>query len=293
MTISRPTRRRQLLPPGTEDLQAAQLSYDEMHGCVVMGVPFDGNSSFLRGPAGAPAAIRQALHCGSANLSTELGVDLSSSPRWHDMGDLVLPEGPDAFTRIEREAALLVDEGARLLSLGGDHSITYPLVRAHARRHPDLTILHLDAHSDLYDELDGNRLSHACPFARIMEEGLCRRLVQVGVRTLNGHQRQQAERFDVEIHEARSWGAGRDLKLVGPIYLSLDMDVLDPAFAPGVSHYEPGGLSVRDVLHILHGIEGHIAGADIVEYNPARDPAGVTAMVGAKFYKEILGRMLD
>lgn len=182
------------------------------------------------------------------------------------------------------------------MSLGGDHSISYPMLRAHARHYPGLTILHLDAHPDLYDELDGSRLSHACPFARIMEEGLCRRLVQVGIRTLNPHQREQASRFGVEIHEAGSWQTGTPLHLSGPLYVSLDMDVLDPAFAPGISHYEPGGFSMRDVLHILHGIGAGtgapIVGADLVEFNPARDPGGVTAMVGAKFYKEILGRML-
>lgn len=292
MTFPSPALGRQVLPQDTAELQAAQLSDDDVLDCVVIGVPFDENSSFLRGPAQAPAAIRQALHCGSANDSTELGVDLSARRGWHDMGDLILPPGPAATQRIEREAALLVNRGARVLSLGGDHSISYPLVRAHASRYSDLTVLHLDAHADLYDEFEGSRLSHACPFARIMEEGLCRRLVQVGIRTLNAHQRQQAERFGVEIHEARGWQAGTDLNLAGPLYLSLDIDVLDPAFAPGVSHYEPGGFSVRDVLHILHDIDVPIVGADIVEYNPTRDPGGITAMVGAKFYKEVLGRML-
>lgn len=282
--------------PGASTGVESDPGYPLAGRCVVVGIPFDENSSFLRGPAGAPARIREALHCGSANLSTELGVDLSAHDGWQDIGDLRLPEGPGAMGEIEREVDALLRRGARVLSLGGDHSISYPLLRAHARHYPDLTILHLDAHPDLYDELDGSRISHACPFARIMEEGLCRRLVQVGIRTLNPHQRAQAARFGVEIHEARSWHSAAPLNLSGPLYLSLDMDVLDPAFAPGVSHYEPGGFSVRDVLHILHaigaGTGAPIAGADLVEFNPTRDPGGVTAMVGAKFYKEILGRML-
>jgi arginase len=193
--------------------------------CVVVGIPYDENSSFLREAAGVPARIREALHCGSANLSTELGVDLSAHGGWQDLGDLRLPPGPAAMGEIEGQVESLARQGARVLSLGGDHSISYPLLRAHARHYPDLTILHLDAHPDLYDELDGSRLSHACPFARIIEVGLCRRLVQVGIRTLNPHQRAQAARFGVEIYEARSWQAHTPLGLAGPLYLSLDMDV--------------------------------------------------------------------
>jgi arginase len=160
-------------------------------------------------------------------------------------------------------------------------------------RHPRLSILHLDAHPDLYDELDSNRLSHACPFARIMEAGLATRLVQVGIRTMTPHQQQQAERFGVEVHHLRDWDPNRVLEFGDPLYISLDMDVLDPAYAPGISHYEPGGLSTRAVLDILQTVKGHIVGADIVELNPSRDHQGVTAMVAAKFYKELLARMLE
>src|ERR1017187_4286495 len=95
----------------------------------------------------------------------------------------------------------LIEAGKRPLSLGGDHSITYPIVKAFARRYPELTIFHFDAHPDLYDEFEGNRLSHACPFARIMEAGLAKRLVQMGIRTINRHQREQAQRFGVEVVE--------------------------------------------------------------------------------------------
>jgi agmatinase len=268
---------------------------------AVVGIPLDENSSYLRGPARAPAAIRAALHSGSTNLSTELGVDLATQRGWRDAGDLHLTSGAAAMGEIEAAVGALLREGERVLSLGGDHSISYPLVRAHAAAHAaihgPLTILHLDAHPDLYDELDGSRLSHACPFARILEEGLCRRLVQVGIRTLNPHQAAQAARFGasipIDIHAARTWRPATDLALAGPLYLSLDLDVLDPAFAPGVSHHEPGGLSVRDVLHIVQGLQVPIVGADIVECNPTRDPLGMTAMVGAKFLKEILGKMLD
>jgi arginase family enzyme len=127
-------------------------------------------------------------------------------------------------------------------------------VKGLAQKYPELTIFHFDAHPDLYDQFEGNRLSHACPFARIMESGLAKRLVQVGIRAMNGHQREQARRFGVELVEMRGLPAYAKLKAAGPIYVSFDMDVLDPAFAPGVSHREPGGMSVREAITHLHAI---------------------------------------
>jgi arginase len=159
-------------------------------------------------------------------------------------------------------------------------------------RHPQLTVLHVDAHPDLYDAFDGDRHSHACPFARVMEEGLADRLVQVGVRTMNGHQRAQAERFGVEVIDMPAWAAGRRPALDGPVYLSLDVDALDPAFAPGVSHREPGGLTTREALGLVQGAGGRLVGADLVELNPARDLADLTATACAKLVKEIVARLV-
>jgi len=257
---------------------------------VLVGIPFDGNSSFLRGSAGAPGLIRSAFHSSSSNYWSELGVDLGSEGVFEDVGDLHFRH--NVFNAIEQSIGDLVDQRLRPISLGGDHSITLPLVRAVGKRIPNLTILHFDAHPDLYDELDGSRLSHACPFARIMEENLVKRLVQVGIRTLNGHQREQAARFGVEIVEMRDLPAVNRMKIDGPIYLSFDMDVLDPAFAPGISHREPGGMSVREVLTYLHAIQGKIVAADIVEFNPVQDVSNLTAMVAAKILKELLGVMI-
>ncbi len=125
-----------------------------------------------------------------------------------------------------------------------------------------------------------------------MEAGLAKRLVQVGIRTINRHQREQAERFGVEVVEMRALPAYEKLKSAGPVYITFDMDVLDPAFAPGISHREPGGMSVREAIAHLHAISGEIVGADLVEYNPVQDVAGVTASVAAKILKEILGKMI-
>jgi agmatinase len=267
-------------------------SEQAMRRVTVVGVPLDENSSFLRGPALAPARIRAALHSGSMNLTTEAGIDLGARNDWQDSGDLTLATGEAAFDEITRQMTRLLATGTRVLSLGGDHSITYPIVRAVAGVHPGLTILHIDAHPDLYDTFEGSRRSHACPFARIMESRLATRLVQVGIRAMNAEQQRQAERFGVEVIPMRDFRPDLRLDLRGPVYVSLDLDALDPAFAPGVSHHEPGGLSTRDVLRLLASVGDTIIGADIVEYNPIRDHAEMTAAVAAKFYKELVGYLL-
>ncbi len=258
---------------------------------TLIGIPFDAYSSYLRGAGDAPPKIREALRCDASNNWSELGVDLGVAGVYEDAGDLEVGE-KDAFAAIETGVVALIEQGKRPVSLGGDHSVTYPIVKAVAKRYPGLTIFHFDAHPDLYDEFERNRLSHACPFARIMESGLAKRLVQVGIRTINRHQREQAERFGVEVIEMRALPGYEKLKAVGPVYVTFDMDVLDPAFAPGISHREPGGMSVREAIAHLHAIEGEIIGADLVEYNPVQDIAGVTATVAAKILKEILGKMI-
>lgn len=259
---------------------------------AVVGVPLDENSSFLRGAALGPESMRAALRSGSANMSTELGIDLDSAEGWIDLGDLQLTTGEDSLAQVERTVASILSAGARVLALGGDHSISYPVLRAYTKAYDDLTVLHLDAHPDTYDEYGGSRHSHACPFARIMEERPALKLVQVGIRTANSHQRDQARRFGITMIEMKDWTYNKMPKLNGPIYLSLDLDVLDPGFAPGVSHHEPGGMSTRNAIQIIHGLPNSLVGADIVELNPIRDPSGMTAMVAAKFYRELVGRML-
>jgi arginase len=258
---------------------------------TLLGIPFDANSSYLRGAAGAPQKIREALHCDSSNMWTELGVDMGATGAFRDAGDLQLQDH-DALAEIESGVGSLLEKGERPVLLGGDHSTTYPIMKAFARKFSNLTILHFDAHPDLYDEFEGSRVSHACPFARIMEAGLAKRLVQVGIRTMSAHQRSQANKFNVDVVEMRSLPAYGRMKVKGLVYVSFDMDVLDPAFAPGISHWEPGGMSVREAIAHLHAIQGNIVGADIVEYNPVRDSSGVTATVAAKILKELMGKMI-
>ena len=259
---------------------------------ALIGIPFDEYSSFMRGPAKAPPVIRQALHNGASNLFAENGINLDGHPQFRDLGDLSLPEGDDAIAAIESAIGRLAAQKARVLALGGDQAITDPVVKALATAHDDLTILHLDAHPDLYDSYDDNRFSHACPFARIMETGRVKKLVQVGIRGMNDKQRRQVDKFGVTCIEMKDYRSKNPITLEGPLYLSLDMDVLDPAYAPGVSHHEPGGMSTRKVLRLIQSIGCPIVGADIVEVNPDRDVNGMTAAVAAKFVKEIAGMML-
>ncbi len=263
-----------------------------MTAVSLLGVPNDDNSSFMKGASEAPALIRQALHSDAYSIHSETGVDLGEAGRLIDHGDVEFDPATDAWDQIERRVDGALDDGAPLICLGGDHAITHPILRAARRRHPRLTILHIDAHCDLYDAYQGNPRSHASPFARIMEEGLADRLIQVGIRTLNPHHEAQARRFGVELIEASSLRHGVALALSTPVYVSLDIDALDPAFAPGVSHREPGGLSTRQVIDLLHAINQPIVGADIVEFNPQCDISNQTALVAAKLLKEIAGMMV-
>jgi arginase len=258
---------------------------------TLLGVPLDENSSYKRGAAAAPQLIRDALRCDSTNMWTELGVDVGAEGAYEDAGEVEWKDC-DAFAAIEQAVEALLDKRQRPVCLGGDHSITYPIVRAFGRHFKDLTLIHFDAHPDLYNEFQGNRHSHASPFARIMEEKLAKRLIQVGIRTMNPQQKKQAERFKVEVFEIGRKRALEEVKTWCPVYVSFDMDVLDPAFAPGVSHREPGGMSVREVLEHLHSITATIVGADIVEYNPSRDISELTSAVAGKILKELLGKML-
>lgn len=261
-------------------------------GVGLLGLPLDCFSSYRRGTARAPAIIRKLLASGMSHWTTESGLALKDHPRWRDLGDLDLPADESAIDRIRRAARKAVANHTALLSMGGDHSVTYPLVAAWAERFPRLNLLHLDAHPDLYDRFDDSPYSHASPFARIMEQFPQVRLVQAGIRTLNAHQRQQVERFGVEVIEMRHWPPKKALVFEGPLYISIDLDAFDPAYAPGVSHHEPGGLTTREVLALLQGINAPVVGADIVELNPSRDITGITAALAAKLIKEVAGLMV-
>ncbi len=272
-------------------LKAMNQHHDSPVNVRLIGAPTDINSSFLRGPASGPTHIRSVLFSDVGNSAAENGRELGREILLTDAGDLPLTEGPgdDDLITEAVNAALLA--GCAPLVIGGDHSITFPILCAIAKHYGPVSILHIDAHPDLYDELLGNRRSHASPFARIMENNLVSRLVQVGIRTLNTHQLEQAKRFGVEIVSMQHFSPGQVPALTGNVYVSIDLDGLDPAHAPGVSHHEPGGLTVRQLLDVLTPLKGQVIGADVVELNPDRDLHQMTAAVAAKLVRELASLM--
>jgi agmatinase len=255
----------------------------------LIGLPTDINSSFERGAAAAPAAIRDALWSERGNASTESGFELGTDIDLKDLGDLALSDSDVAAD--DKAIAKAVSTASIPLLLGGDHAVTYPIVASLAAQHGPVNILHFDAHPDIYADFEGNPRSHASPFARIMEGGHARRLVQVGIRTLTRHCRDQAEKYGVEILPMAGFDVSQVTALEGPLYISVDLDGIDPSEAPGVSHPEPGGLRLREVLAAIHKQSAPIVGADVVELNPNRDVGGVTAILAAKLVRELAARI--
>lgn len=260
-----------------------------------LGIPFDGNSSFLKGPALAPSRIRLMDTEGSANVFSETGNEILQGKNYLDLGDLSFQDmNPLAVNAvIKAKIKQELEHGSKIICLGGDHSVSFPIIEAYAERYKGLNVLHLDAHADLYDNYDNNPCSHASPFARIMEKGLLKSLTQVGIRTLTRHLKEQVKKFGVTVIEMKDFNYDFMKTLQSPLYISLDLDVLDPAFAPGVSHHEPGGLTTRELIQIIQTIPVSIVGADIVEYNPIRDINDITAMVAYKLFKELVSKMTE
>lgn len=261
----------------------------------MIGIPSDSNSSFLRGPALAPARIRLMQTEGSANSFCENGVDISNGVNYLDIGDMSFTHtGPESvYNEIKNNIQKELTVGTKIICLGGDHSVSFPIIEVLSGMYNNLNVLHLDAHPDLYHNFDNNPFSHASPFARLMERNLVKSLTQVGIRTLNTHQKEQADRFGVNIIEMKNFNYDFIKSLKSPLYISIDMDAIDPAFAPGVSHHEPGGLTSREVLNIIQAIPVSVVGADIVEYNPVRDINDMTAMVVYKLFKELISVMIE
>ncbi len=258
---------------------------------ALLGLPTDVNASFLRGPSKAPGHIRRALWSEGGNPYAESGIDVSAAEVLIDAGDLALPQTAEDRSLIQNAVAAQLRAGHRVLSLGGDHSVTHPVVCAYAAHWSALSIVHIDAHPDLYPIFQGQRYSHACPFARILEETQIALLVQIGIRTMSPAQQRVADQYGVKVFGPSQLREAGNALPSGPVYLTVDLDGLDPACAPGVSHREPGGLSVREVLALISAIPGQVVGADVVELNPDVDLDGVSAAVAAKLVKEIAARM--
>jgi agmatinase len=275
---------------------------------AVLGAPLDSAATFRAGARFGPAAVREASLL-LRPYNDALAIAPFARAQVADAGDApASPIGVEpGHASIEAAARALTESGTRVVGLGGDHSVTLPLLRAAAARHGTLCLLQLDAHTDTWDSYFGARYTHGTVFRRAVEEGVIdpQRSVQIGLRgSLYG-----AEDLD----ENRALGfvtlMARDFDRVGvagalelarrrlrsPTYVTVDIDVLDPAFAPGTGTPEAGGLTSRELLALLRGLAElgvQLAGADVVEVSPPYDPSGVTAVAGANAAFELVSLLI-
>lgn len=270
---------------------------------ALVGIPFDGGSSYRPGARFGPRAVREQ----SALIRPwhpVHGVAPFERLRVADYGDVdIVPISIErTFEVVEREMEHLVAHGVIPLSVGGDHSVTLPILRAVARRHGPVGLVHFDAHPDTWDEYFGSKYFHGAPFRRAVEEGVAdpRRMIQVGIRgPLYGpedfafHARHGLEVIRIEDVKERGtgWVAGRLARLAGgPVYCSFDIDAVDPAYAPGTGTPEVGGLTAYEALTLVRALRGlRLVGADVMEVSPAYDgPGQVTALLAANLLFEFL-----
>ena len=277
-------------------LPLSRALQDPAVDAVVMGIPYDLATSGRAGTRSGPNAIRQA----SANLRWEeqrwpWSFALSERLAAVDYGDIdfVWGDSEGMLAAVEQHAALITGAGKTLLSLGGDHFVTLPLLRAHAKTHGCLSLIHFDAHTDTYDE--AGAYNHGCMFLRAPREGLIdpASSIQLGIRTdyereghefevIDGHAVNELAVADIVERIRRRVGAT-------PAYLSFDIDALDPAYAPATGTPVVGGMSSSRALQILEGIADlNIVGFDLVEVAPAYDHAEMTALAAASMALQFL-----
>ncbi len=257
---------------------------------VLLGAPMDYTVSFRPGSRGGPQAIRAASP-GLEEYSLAAGKDLRDAS-FYDAGDLLLPLGNTqrSLQLIEAAAAEVWAAEKFPLLVGGEHLISLGALRAAARRHKNLAVLHLDAHADLRTEYLGEADSHAAVMYHVHHE-LGLEIFQFGIRSATAEEVAYAERhthfYPFQVLEPLRQVLPR---LQGrPLYLSLDIDVVDPAFAPGTGTPEPGGITAAELLAAVSLLsELTVVGADVVEVSPAYDPAGITAMLAAKVIRELI-----
>jgi agmatinase len=274
---------------------------------AILGAPFDGGTTFRGGARYGPAAIREAS-LGLRPYNDALGVAPFAERQVIDAGD-ASPNPVDilaAHHAIETTAGSLYDHGARVLGLGGDHSVSLPLLRAASAAHGRLSLLQLDAHTDTWDSYFGSRLTHGTMFRRATEEGIidASTSVQIGLRgsLYSADDYVDNARLGFSTLLARDFdqtGVGGAIELAlahlrSPVYITVDVDCLDPAYAPGTGTPEAGGLTSRELLAILRGLASgvNVAGADVVEVSPAYDPTGATAVVAANIAYELLALLV-
>lgn len=260
-------------------------------GIVIMGAPMDLTVSYRPGTRQGPHAIRQASH-GLEEYSVDLDRELAHYS-YYDAGDVVLPFGAvkENLRRISLVTANILAAGKTPLVLGGEHLISCAVIEEVARKHPGLTVVHFDAHADLRDEFLGERFSHATVMRRVIETIGGKNLYQFGIRSgardefefAHSNTNTYIDRVVEPLMENLPHLKGR------PVYVSLDIDVVDPSFAPGTGTPEPGGCSTREIIKAVHLLgELEIVGFDLVEVSPFYDPSDRTALLAAKIIREAI-----
>ena len=269
----------------------ADKTFDEAN-VVIFGAPYDSTTSFRPGTRFGPAAVRSESF-GIETYSPYLDRDLETDARVHDAGDLELPFGaPDrALDMIEAKAAEILDAGKTPFLLGGEHLVTLGAVRAAVKRHPDLCIIHFDAHADLREDYLGVRLSHACVMRRchdLLGDG---RIWQFGIRSGTREEFQfmreghvTTEPFSLKTLPSISFPSGT------PVYLTVDLDVLDPSEFPGTGTQEAGGVRFTELMPALVEILSrfNVVAMDNVELSPALDASGRSTALACKILREQL-----
>jgi len=263
---------------------------------ALLGVGYDGTTSFRPGARFGPDAIRSVADLGLETYSPEQDRDLAEVS-FADLGNLDLPFGaPEPVVEAVREAVReLLEAGAIPFLLGGEHGITPGAVRAVWETHPELAVVQFDAHADLRDSFDGTPWSHACAMRRILDFLPPERMRQVGIRS--GTREEFAELRTsgrLVAPEAASLAAALEAPGIKdrPLYLTIDLDLFDPAFLPGTGTPEPGGIGWRDFAGLLATLPGdRIVALDVVELSPKLDPTEVSSVIAAKVVRECLLRL--
>lgn len=280
-----------------------RLDEVERADVVVWGIPFDSGVSYRPGARFGPAHIRESSRL-LRPFNPTLVVEPFATQQVVDAGDIgVNPFNiAEALATIETEADALLASGAQLLTLGGDHTIALPLLRALQKQHGPIAVVHFDAHLDTWNSYFGADYTHGTPFRRAYEEGLLAKdsCLHVGIRgplySTEDLSDDQKLSFDivhaVELDELGAAGVVQRIKnRIGnyPLYVSIDIDVLDPAFAPGTGTPEAGGFTSRELLAVIRGLAGlNLVGADIVEVAPAYDHAQITGIAASHLAYELL-----
>ncbi|MCS6909169.1 MAG: agmatinase [Anaerolineales bacterium] len=281
--------------PATRDPAGADV--------VIVGVPYDSATSYRSGARFGPRAIRSAsaMIWGYHNLHRLRPLDVLRVVDYGDV-EVVPPSVTDTFRNTEAEVLAILETGATVLALGGDHSISLPLLRAHAKRFGPLSVVHFDSHPDTWDsEYPGQPYSHGTIYRRAIEEGLIRpeAYIQIGLRGSTGGPddwdwaRQRGVRV-ITMDEAAALGVPALIAAIretasGPVFVTFDIDVADPAYAPGTGTPEVGGFTSHQLLQLVRGLKGlNLVGFDLVEVNPQYDHGDITALLAANIAFEFV-----